>query len=114
HRITLGITGGTLVVKPTHSVFFHNVAQIRLITDDPDVYDTVSITKMYDGTQGEPGSAGTGGLSVIMGNEAQSIACTSGGLVAAATEIVIPFTGYVGIKQTACTCKVGTLPSGVT
>lgn len=108
------ITGGTLVVKPTHSVFFHNVAQIRLITDDPDVYDAVSITKMYDGTQGEPGSAGTGGLSVIMGNEAQSIACTSGGLVAAATEIVIPFTGYVGIKQTACTCKVGTLPSGVT
>ena len=108
------ITGGTLVVKPTHSVFFNNVAQIRLITNDPDVYDTVSITKMYDGTQGDPGSAGTGGLSIIMGNEAQSIACTSGGLVAAATEIVIPFTGYVGIKQTACTCKVGTLPSGVT
>lgn len=108
------ITGGTLVVKPTHSVFVNNVAQIRLTTDDSDVYDTVSITKMYDGTQGDPGSAGTGGLSVILGNEAQAIACTSGGLVAAAMEITIPFTGYVGITQTSCTCKVGTLPSGVT
>lgn len=108
------ITGGTLVVKPTHSVFVANVAQIRLTTDDPDVYDTISITKMYDGAQGEPGSAGTGGLSVILGNEAQAIACTSGGLVAAALEITIPFTAYTGIRQTACTCKVGTLPSGMT
>lgn len=108
------ITGGTLVVKPAHNVFVSNVAQIKLVTDDPDVYDTISITKMYDGSQGEPGSAGTGGLSVILGNEAQAIACTSGGLVAAAMEITVPFTGYVGITQTACTCTVGTLPSGVT
>ena len=77
-------------------------------------YDTTSLTKIYDGSQGEPGAAGTGGLSVILGNEAQNIACTSGGLVAAATDITIPFTGYVGISQVACTCTVGTLPSGVT
>lgn len=108
------ITGGTLVVKPAHSVFVGNVAQIKLVTDDPDVYDTVSITKMYDGSQGEPGSAGTGGLSVILGNEAQAIACTSGGLVAATMEITIPFTAYTGITQVACTCTVETLPSGVT
>ena len=76
--------------------------------------DTTSLTKIYDGSQGEPGAAGTGGLSVILGNEAQNIACTSGGLVAAATDITIPFTGYVGISQVACICTVGTLPSGVT
>ena len=108
------ISGGTLVVKPDHAVFFSGVAQIKLVTDDPDVYDTVSLTKMYDGSQGEPGAAGTGGLSVILGNEAQSIACTSGGLVAAAVDVTIPFMGYLGIAQTACTCTVGTLPSGVT
>lgn len=108
------ISGGTLVVKPDHAVFFSGVAQIKLATDDPDVYDTVSLTKMYDGSQGEPGAAGTGGLSVILGNEAQSIACTSGGLVAAAVDVTIPFMGYLGIAQTACTCTVGTLPSGVT
>ena len=43
------ITGGTLVVKPAHAVFIDNVAQIKLLTDDADVYDTISITKMYDG-----------------------------------------------------------------
>ena len=65
------ISGGTLVVKPDHAVFFNGVAQIKLATDDPDVYDTTSLTKIYDGSQGEPGAAGTGGLSVILGNEAQ-------------------------------------------
>ena len=108
------ITGGTLVVKPAHAVFFNNVAQIRLVTDDPDVFDTVSITKMYDGEKGQAGQSGSGGLSVILGNEAQNIACTSGGLVQSAVEVTIPFTGYVGITQTACTCEVGALPSGVT
>ena len=108
------ITGGTLVVKPAHAVFFNNVAQIKLVTDDADVFDTISITKMYDGEQGKPGQAGSGGLSVILGNEAQSIACTTDGKVQTALDVTIPFTGYVGITQTACTCVVGTLPTGVT
>lgn len=113
----VSITGSTLVVKPTHAVFFNNTAQIKLLTDDDDVYDTLTITKMYDGEKGDtgaPGASGTGGLSVILGNEAQSIACTNGGLVQSAVDVEIPFVGYVGITQTACTCAVGTLPSGVT
>lgn len=111
------ITSGTLVVKPAHAVFVNNVAQIKLVTDDADVYDTVTITKIYDGAKGEQGAsgtAGTGGLSVILGNEAQTIACTSAGAVATELSITIPFTGFVGITQTACTCTVGTLPSGIT
>lgn len=35
-------------------------------------------------------------------------------LVTAVMEITIPFTAYTGITQTACTCTVGALPSGVT
>ena len=111
------ITGGTLVVKPAHAVFVNNVAQIKLVTSDADVYDTVTITKIYDGTKGDPGtpgSSGSGGLSVILSNEAQSIPCTSGGDVTAATNVTIPFTAYEGIEQKAATCTVGTLPSGVT
>lgn len=108
------ITGGTLVVKPAHAVFFNNVAQIKLVTDDADVFDTISITKMYDGEQGKPGQSGSGGLSVILGNEAQTIACTTSGAVQTALDVTIPFTGYVGITQTPCTCTVGTLPTGVT
>ena len=105
------ITGSMLVVKPTHSVFVNNVAQIKLATDDADVYDTVTITKIYDG---EKGDSGSGGLSIVLGNESQTIACTNEGLVSSAVDITIPFTGYVGIEQAACTCTVGTLPSGVT
>lgn len=114
------ITSGTLVVKPTHAVFNNNVAQIKVVTSDSDVYDTVSITKMYDGVKGDPGAkgdpgtSGSGGLSVILGNETQAIACTSAGKTSAASTISIPFTGYVGITQTACTCTVGTLPTGIT
>lgn len=111
------ITGGTLVVKPTHSVFVNNVAQIRVTTSENDVYDTLTISKIYDGAKGDkgnPGSDGTGGLSVVLGNEAQTIACTSEGKTSAASTISIPFTGYVGITQTACTCAVGTLPTGIT
>ena len=108
------ITGGTLVVKPAHKVFYNNVAQIKLVTDDANVFDTVSITKMFDGEQGKAGQTGSGGLSVILGNEAQTIACTAEGKVQTALDVTIPFTGYLGITQTACTCVVGTLPDGVT
>ena len=114
------ITSGTLVVKPTHAVFNNNVAQIKLTTSDSNVYDTVTITKMYDGAKGDtggkgdPGAAGRGGLSVILGNENQALACTNDGKTAAAATITIPFTGYVGITQTACSCTVGTLPTGIT
>lgn len=111
------ITSGTLVVKPSHNVFVNNVAQIKIVTNDTDVYDTVTITKIYDGAKGDTGATGgtgSGGLSIILGNEAQTIACTNGGLVQTALDVTIPFTGYVGITQTACTCSIGTLPSGVT
>lgn len=111
------INGGTLVVKPTHAVFNNNVAQIKLVTSEVDIYDTITITKMYDGVkgdQGNPGTAGSGGLSIILGNESQTIACSETGIVSAATEIAIPFTGYIGITQTACSCVVGKLPTGMT
>lgn len=111
------ITGATLIVKPAHAVFFDNVATIKLLTDDDDVYDVVTITRIYDGVKGETGSpgqtgpAGPGGLSVVLGNESQSIACTTAGLVAAAVDVTIPFWGYIGITQAACTCTVGALPN---
>lgn len=108
------ITSGTLVVKPTHAVFTNNVAQIKLVTSEPDVYDTVTITKIYDGPRGDPGTSGAGGISVILGNEAQAIACSSGGAVSAATDVTIPFTAYQGLNQMACTCTVGTMASGIT
>lgn len=108
------ITSGTLVVKPSHAVFVNNVAQIKLTTSDANVYDTISISKLYDGAKGDPGSAGPGGYSVVVGNESQVIACASGGTVLAATNVTIPFTAYRGIEQVACTCEVETMATGIT
>ena len=73
------------------------MAQIRVTTSDTDVYDTITISKLYDGAKGDKGatgSAGSGGLSVVLGNETQAIACTSAGKTSAASTISIPFTGY--------------------
>lgn len=114
------ITGGTLVIKPGHAVFTNNVAQIKVSTSDSNVFDTITITKIYDGVKGDTGdkgdtgATGSGGLSIILGNEAQTIACTNGNVVQTAINVTVPFIGYIGITQTACTCTVGTLPSGVT
>ena len=108
------ITSGTLVVKPTHAVFANNVAQIKLVTSEPDVYDTVTITKIYEGPRGDPGTSGAGGISVILGHEAQAIACSSGGAVSAATDVTIPFTAYQGLNRVACSCTVGTMATGIT
>ena len=111
------ITSGTLVVKPTHAVFNNNVAQIRVTTSDSDVFDTITISKIYDGEKGEtgkPGVSGSGGISVVLGNETQAIVCTAEGKTASASTILIPFTGYVGIAQTATTCSIGPLPTGIT
>lgn len=108
------ITGGTLVVKHSHAVFTNNVAQIKLLTNDSDVYDTVTITKIYDGAKGDSGGSGPGGISVVISNEAQNIACSSGGAVSAATTVAIPFVAFQGIEQVACSCVVGTVATGIT
>lgn len=105
------ITSATLIVKPTHAVFFSNVATIRVLTSDSNITDVISITKLNDGATG---ATGAGGLSIIVGNEAQTIACTNGGLVTSAVDITIPFKAFKGTTQIATTVAVGTLPSGVT
>lgn len=111
------ITSSVLVVKPAHAVFNNNVATIKLSTEDSDIYDTISISKLYDGADGQDGAAGVGGLSVIIGNEAQSIVAdaSTNHPISAATTITIPITAYKGTTITSCTLTTPTnLPSGMT
>lgn len=104
------IKGNSLKVKPNHPVFFGDAACIKILSNKEDVYDTLTITKLRDGSDGD----GIGGLSVILGNEAQTIACGSDGAVSEEVIAEIPFAGYVGTTQVPCECTVGTLPAGVT
>lgn len=54
------------------------------------------------------------GYTVVLSNETQNIPCTSDGIIATSFLIEIPFYGYEGIKQAACTVVVGELPDGIT
>ena len=54
------------------------------------------------------------GYTVVLSNETQNIPCTSDGITATSFLIEIPFYGYEGIKQAACTVVVGELPDGIT
>lgn len=105
------ISTGTLVIKPGHEVFNGNTAVIKLITDDNNISDTTTITKLYDGVSG---GVGAGGLSVVVGNEAHLISCTNAGAVVATTDITIPFYGYKGTALVNASLVVSGLPEGMT
>lgn len=66
------------------------------------------------GAQGGTGPTGPGAINVVCGNENVAIACTNGGLIAAAGTITIPFGAYQGTTRIACTLTKPTVPSGMT
>ena len=108
------ITSSVLIVKPTHDIFVNNVATIKLTTEDTDIYDIISISKLYDGAAG---STGAGGLSVVVGNESQILVANAdtNHTITSATTITIPITAYKGTSITSCTLTTPTgLPSGMT
>lgn len=108
------ISGGTLIVKPSHTVFNSNVATIRVTTSDSNVTDIISIAKIYDGATGQTGAAGASGYTLIMSNEAQVISANANGACTAIT-ITSVLTAYKGIVKVTPTVATPTnLPSGMT
>lgn len=75
------ITSAVLNVKNSHSVFDNSgVAKIKLVTSDTDVYDVITITKIYDGVTGAQGEAGKDGASaytILLTNESYSFPGTT-------------------------------------
>lgn len=105
------ISSGTLVVKPSHTVFNNNVATIRVTTSDSNVTDIISIAKIYDGTAGATGASG---YTLVMSNEAQVISANSNG-ACSATTITSTLTAYKGItKVTPIVTAPTSLPGGMT
>ena len=110
-----GITGTTLIVKPTHSIWFGETATLRITTSDASIGDTTSIYKVQDGT---PGGAGQNASVVFLTNENITFAGTKDGKVAATTKTcnvvaytgttkVIPAVGTPGGAPTGMTVSVG-------
>lgn len=108
------ITSSILVVKPTHAVFFNNTAQIKVVTSDANVTDTISITKLYDGTTGEMGADGNDAYTVILTNEAQVLAANKDG-ACSAVKVISKVIAYKGTtKITPIVANPTGLPTGMT
>ena len=105
------ITGTTLIVKPTHTIWVGQTATLRITTSDNSIGDTTSIYKVQDGT---PGGQGADASIVFLTNENMTFAGTKDGKVAATMKTcnVVAYTGATKVTPT-----VGTptgAPSGMT
>ena len=108
------ITGTTLIVKPTHSIFVGQSATLRITTSDDNIGDTTSIYKVQDGAPGGEGSPGQNASVVFLTNENITYAGNKDGKVAANTKTcnVVAYTGTTKVTPT-----VGTptgMPTGMT
>lgn len=63
----------TLTVNDQDAVFINDVATIKLVTSDTNVYSIVQIVKLRDG------AAGTNSITCALSNDSQSIPCDSNG-----------------------------------
>ena len=66
-------TSTTLTVKDTDNVFVNDVANIKVVTSDSNIFDIHQIVKLRDG------AAGANTYTCILSNDTQSIPCTSSG-----------------------------------
>lgn len=71
-------------------------------------------TKAKQGTQGGTGSPGASATSADIRNESFIITTNAAGSTVAATNITIPFAGYLGPNRAAATATVSGLPTGMT
>lgn len=105
------ITGSTLNVKPTHTVFVGDGATLRVVTSDADVTDIITIYKVRDGAAG---SSGTSAPMTFLTNENITFAGNASGQVAAVTKTcnVVAYRGTT--KTTPTLGTISGAPSGMT
>ncbi|MBR4457513.1 MAG: hypothetical protein IKS31_00950 [Clostridia bacterium] len=108
------ITGTTLIVKPTHSIWNGQTATLRITTSDASIGDTTSIYKVQDGAPGGTGAPGDDASIVFLTNENMTFAGTKDGKVAATTKTcnVVAYTGTS--KVTPVLGTISGAPTGMT
>lgn len=105
------ITGTTLIVKPSHSIWVSDSATLRITTSDTNISDTTSIYKVTDGAAGSAGAAGQNASIVFLSNENVTFAGNASGQVSA-TSVTCNVVAYTG--TTKVTPTVGTVSGAVT
>ena len=108
------ITGTTLIVKPTHSIWNGQTATLRITTADASIGDTTWIYKVQDGAPGGTGAPGDDASIVFLTNENMTFAGTKDGKVAATTKTcnVVAYTGTT--KVTPVLGTISGAPTGMT
>lgn len=100
------VSGNTLHIKPSHAVFFHDTAVIKVVTDDVDVYDTVTITKLRDGAHAVAGA---------LTNDAHTLNANSSGTVSSYAGAASTLAIYENGSDITNTFTITTTPSsGIT
>ena len=101
------ITSSILHVTNAHAIFDSaGVAKIKLITSDVNVYDVITIAKIYDGVTGAAGAPGTNGESaytVLLTNEAYSFPGTTN--AAKESSVTTEVLAYQGATQKVAIIK---------
>lgn len=99
------ISGNSIIVKPTHGIWVNDVASLRLLTSDSNIYDVTSIYKVVDGSQG------VAAPTVFLTNENITFAGNASGLVSSVTK-TCNVVAYVGTNKT--TPVIGTITGAPT
>lgn len=101
------ITSSVLYVTNAHAIFDSSgVAKIKLLTSDADIYDVITIAKLYDGATGAagtPGAAGASAYTILLTNEAYSFPGTTN--TAKESSVVTEVIAYQGATQKTAVIK---------
>ena len=108
------ITGTSLIVKPTHGIWVGDCATLRIVTNDENISDVISIYKVSDGAAGSTGEAGQPASIAFLSNENIAFTAKSTGQ-ARGDSVVCNVVAYTGTKKVTPTVgEITGMPTGMT
>lgn len=108
------ITGTSLIVKPTHGIWVGDCATLRIVTNDANISDVISIYKVSDGAAGSTGEAGQPASIAFLSNENIAFTAKSTGQ-ARGDSVVCNVVAYTGTKKvTPAVGEITGMPTGMT
>ena len=108
------ITGASLIVKPTHGIWVGDCATLRIVTNDENISDVISIYKVSDGAAGSTGEAGQPASIAFLSNENIVFTAKSTGQ-ARGDSVVCNVVAYTGTRKVTPTVgEITGMPTGMT
>ena len=108
------ITGTSLIVKPTHGIWVGDCATLRIVTNDANISDVISIYKVSDGANGGAGADGQPASIAFLSNESITFTANASGQANAST-VICNVVAYSGTKKvTPSVSEISGMPTGMT